>query len=80
MAIVCLPSRLRHQMLTPEVHLGMKPIKTLPTQTPIQWAPAAPSRRQSCRDVEADHSPPSNDEVKTVWRCTSTPLYTFMTC
>ena len=27
---------------------------------------------------EADHSPPSSAEVKTVWNCTSTPPYVFI--
>jgi hypothetical protein len=27
---------------------------------------------------EADHSPPSSDEVKNVWSYTSVPQYTFM--
>jgi len=27
---------------------------------------------------EADHSPPSSAEVKTMWNCTSTPPYAFI--
>jgi hypothetical protein len=29
-------------------------------------------------DLEADHTPPSSDEVKNAWSCTSTSQYTFM--
>jgi hypothetical protein len=34
-------------------------------------------KRPSC---EADHSPPSSDEVKKTRICTSTPLHVFMEC
>jgi hypothetical protein len=38
-----------------------------PTQLPIS------GYRDFFRGGEADHSPPPRDEVKNVWRCTSTP-------
>jgi hypothetical protein len=49
-----------------------------PTQPPIQWEPGAfPGIKRPGR--EADHSPPSNAEVKNAWSYTSTPQYVFMT-
>jgi len=44
-----------------------------PTQSPIQRAPGV--RRPKC---EADHSPPSSNEVKNAWSYASTPPYVFM--
>jgi hypothetical protein len=39
-----------------------------PTQPPTQWIQWSPIPAW-----EADHSPPSNAEVKNAWSCTSTP-------
>jgi hypothetical protein len=44
-----------------------------PTQSPIQWVPGI--KRQG-RD--ADHSPPTSDEVKKMWIYTSIPPYAFV--
>jgi hypothetical protein len=44
-----------------------------PTQPPIQWVPGAPSLEVKRPGLEADHSPPSNAEVKNAWNYTSTP-------
>jgi hypothetical protein len=46
-----------------------------PTQPPIKWVPRALSLRPG---READHSPPSSDEVKNAWSYTATPQYAFM--
>jgi hypothetical protein len=35
-----------------------------PTQPPIQWMPEAPSSGGKAAGHEADHSPPTNAEVK----------------
>jgi hypothetical protein len=48
------------------------------TQPPIQWVQGALSLGVKQARCEADHSPPSSDEVKNVWSCTSTPQYAFM--
>jgi hypothetical protein len=44
-----------------------------PTQPPIQWVPGALSLGVKRPGREADHSPPSNAEVKNAWRYNSTP-------
>jgi hypothetical protein len=49
-----------------------------PTQPPIQWVPGALSLRVKWPGREADHSPPSNAEVKNAWSYTSTPQCVFM--
>jgi hypothetical protein len=46
-----------------------------PIQPPIQWVPAVVSPGVKRPWREADHSPPSNVEVKNAWRYTSTPQY-----
>jgi hypothetical protein len=43
-----------------------------PTQPPIQWVPGALSPGVKLRGREADHSPPTNAEVKKTWIYTST--------
>jgi hypothetical protein len=48
------------------------------TQPPIQWVPGAISVGVQRPGREADHSPPSNAEVKNAWSYTSTPQYVFM--
>jgi hypothetical protein len=49
-----------------------------PTQPPIQWVPWALSLGVKRPGREADHSPPSNAEVKNECSYTSTPQYAFM--
>jgi hypothetical protein len=49
-----------------------------PTQPPLQWIPGALSLGIKGPGREADHSPPSNAEVKNAWSYTSTPQYVFM--
>jgi len=44
-----------------------------PTQPPMQWVLGAPSLGVKRPEREAEHSPPSNAEVKNVWSYTSTP-------
>jgi hypothetical protein len=44
-----------------------------PTQPPIQWVPEAVSLGVKRPGREADHSLPSNAEVKKAWSCTSNP-------
>jgi hypothetical protein len=44
-----------------------------PTQPPIQWVPGVLSLGVKRSGHEADHSPPSNAEVKNAWSYTSTP-------
>jgi hypothetical protein len=44
-----------------------------PTQPPIQWVPGALSMGVKWSGREADHSPPSSAEVKSVWSYVSTP-------
>jgi hypothetical protein len=46
-----------------------------PTQPPIQWVPEALTLRVKWPGREADHSPPSNTEVKNAWSYTSAPPY-----
>jgi hypothetical protein len=48
------------------------------TQPPIQWVPGALSPGVKRQGREADHSPPTIAEVKTMWIYTSTPPYAFM--
>jgi hypothetical protein len=48
------------------------------TQPPIQWVPGALSLGVKRPGREADHSPPSNTEVKNACSYTSTPQYVFM--
>jgi hypothetical protein len=43
------------------------------THSPIQWVPGVKLPRH-----EADHSPPTSDEVKKMWVYKSTPPYIFM--
>jgi hypothetical protein len=44
-----------------------------PTPSPIEWVPGALSLGVKRPVREADHSPPSSDEVKNAWSYTSTP-------
>jgi hypothetical protein len=48
------------------------------TQPPIQCVPWALSPEVKQQGCEADHSPPSCAEVKSMWIYTSTPPYAFM--
>jgi hypothetical protein len=41
----------------------------------VQWIPGTPSPRVKRPGREADHSPPSDAEVKNTWSCTSTHPY-----
>jgi hypothetical protein len=43
-------------------------------QPPIQWVLGAPSPGLKRPEREADHSLPSNADVKNAWRYTSTPI------
>jgi hypothetical protein len=47
------------------------------TQPPIHWVPEAISQGVKRPGHEADHSPPSSDEVKNAWSYTSPPQYVF---
>jgi hypothetical protein len=49
-----------------------------PTQLPIQWVPEDLSLGIKRPGREADHSPPSNAEVKNAWIYTSAPQYVFV--
>jgi hypothetical protein len=49
-----------------------------PTKPPIQWVPGALSLALKRPGREADHSLPTNAEVKKTWIYTSTPSYAFM--
>jgi hypothetical protein len=49
-----------------------------PTQPPIEGVPGALSPGVKWQGREADHSPPTNAEVKKMWIYTSTPPYVFM--
>jgi hypothetical protein len=49
-----------------------------PTQPPLQGVPGALSLSVKRPGREADHSSPSNAEVKNAWSYTSTPTYVFM--
>jgi hypothetical protein len=49
-----------------------------PTQPHIQWGLGVFSLGLKQLGHEADHSPPSSDEVKNVWSYTSAPQYFFM--
>jgi hypothetical protein len=42
-------------------------------QPPIQWVPGALSLGVERPGLEADHSPPTNSEVKNAWSYTSAP-------
>jgi hypothetical protein len=44
-----------------------------PTQPPVQWVPGSLSLVVKRPGREADHSPPSNAQVKNAWSYTSTP-------
>jgi hypothetical protein len=48
------------------------------TQPPIKWATGALSLGVKQLGREADHSPPTNAEVKKTWIYTSIPPYIFM--
>jgi hypothetical protein len=48
------------------------------TKPPVQWVPGALSPGVKRTGREADHSPPTSDEVKKMWIYTSTPPYAFM--
>jgi hypothetical protein len=50
-----------------------------PIQPAIQWILGALSPGIKWLEREADHSPPSNAEVKNAWSYTSTLPYAFMT-
>jgi hypothetical protein len=45
----------------------------MPSQSHIQWVSAALVPGIKRQEREADHSPPSNTEVKNAWSYTSTP-------
>jgi hypothetical protein len=49
-----------------------------PTQPHIHWVPGAPSLGIKRPGREADHSPPTIDEVKNTWIYISTATYVFM--
>jgi len=49
-----------------------------PTQSPIQWVPAALFLEVMRPGREGDNSFPSSAEVKNAWSYTSTPQYAFM--
>jgi hypothetical protein len=49
-----------------------------PTQPPTQWLNCALSSEEKRPELEDDHSPPRNAEVKKMWTYTSTPSYFFM--
>jgi hypothetical protein len=49
-----------------------------PTKPPIQWVPGTLSLGLRLPGREANHSPPSNVEVKNAWSYTSIPQYAFM--
>jgi hypothetical protein len=44
----------------------------------IQWVPRTPSSGVKRKRSECDHQPPSNAEVKNVWRCVFTLSYVFV--
>jgi hypothetical protein len=48
------------------------------TQPPIEWVPGAHSPEAKRQEHEADHSPRTSAEVKTMWVYTSIPLCVFM--
>jgi hypothetical protein len=50
-----------------------------PTQSPIPWVPGPLSPGANREGREADHSPPTNSEVKKMWIYKSTPPHVFMT-
>jgi hypothetical protein len=50
-----------------------RPALMPPPQPPIQWVPWALPLRLKRSGCEADHSSPSNSEVKNAWNYTSTP-------
>jgi hypothetical protein len=54
-------------------HTPAKYLQTGHDQPPIQWVPGALSSGVKRPGREADHSPPSSDEVKNAWGYTSTP-------
>jgi hypothetical protein len=49
-----------------------------PTSPPVQWVSEALSLEIKRPGREADHSSPSNAEVKNSWSYISTPQYAFM--
>jgi hypothetical protein len=49
-----------------------------PTQPPTQWVQGAVSLGVKRLEREADHSPPSNAEVKNEWSYTSTLRHAYM--
>jgi hypothetical protein len=49
-----------------------------PTQPSMQWVQGAFIQGVKRPGREADHSPPSNTEVKNAWSYTSSPPYVFM--
>jgi hypothetical protein len=49
-----------------------------PTQSPIQWVPAAISPGVKRPGREVDHLPSTSAEVRNMWAYTSTPPYAFM--
>jgi hypothetical protein len=49
-----------------------------PTSPPIQWVPRDFSPEVKLPGREADHSPPTNVEVKKMWIYTPTPPYTLI--
>jgi hypothetical protein len=50
-----------------------------PTQPPLQWVSVSVSLEVNRPGREADHSAPTNVEVKSTWFYTSNPPYIFMT-
>jgi len=51
-----------------------------PVLGPTQWVPGSLSLRVKLSGCKADHSPPSNAEVKNVWCYTYTLSYVFLAC
>jgi hypothetical protein len=43
------------------------------TQSSIQWIPMTLNSGVKRPELEADHSPPSSDEIKNAWNDTSNP-------
>jgi hypothetical protein len=60
------------------VHFSVSSRPSLGPLAPYQWVPRAFSPGVKRQGREADHSPPTNAEVKKTWIYTSTPPYVFM--
>jgi hypothetical protein len=61
-----------HEEIKSRLNLGNARPALGPRQPPIQWVSGALSLGSKWPGCEADHSPPSNDEVKNAWIYTST--------